>query len=39
MTTQTKTLKKDDTKKVELSAIDKAEIEQSFAESKDFREV
>ena len=38
MSTQTKQLKKEE-KKVELSAIDKAEIEKSFAESKDFREV
>jgi len=39
MSAQTKTIKKEEIKKVELSATDKAEIEQSFAESKDFREV
>ncbi len=38
MSTQTKTIKKEE-EKVELSATDKAEIEKSFAESKDFREV
>ncbi len=40
MVTQTKTLQKEEKKQeVELSASDKAKIEQSFAESKDFREV
>jgi len=39
MSTQTKTIKKEEEKKVVLSATDKAEIEKSFAESKDFREV
>jgi len=39
MATQTKTLKKKEEEKIELSTVDKAEIEKSFAESKDFREV
>ncbi len=40
MSTQTKTLQKKEKKQeVELSASEKAKIEQAFAESKDFREV
>jgi len=39
MSTKTKQLKKEEIKKVQLSATDRAEIEQSFAEAKDFREV
>ncbi len=40
MSTQTKQLQKQkENKKVELSAADKMEIEQSFAQAKDFREV
>jgi len=39
MSTKTQQIKKEEEKKIVLSAIDKAEIEKSFAESKDFREV
>jgi hypothetical protein len=40
MSTQTKQItKKEEKKQVELTASDKMEIEQAFAEAKDFREV
>ena len=39
MSTKTKQLKKEEEKKVALSATDRAEIEESFAQAKDFREV
>jgi hypothetical protein len=41
MSTQTKQMikKEEEKKQIELSASDKMEIEKSFAEAKDFREV
>jgi len=39
MTAQTKTLKKEEEKKIILSATDKRDIEETFSKAKDFREI